>query len=79
MLLKDKARVDKMVAILANSHVDTRIKICILMNVIVPNLEYTEAWKGNATVVKQLEAVEMTAAKKVRGCSSTTSTTVLRT
>ena len=44
--------------------------------VIVPKLEYAEAWEGNATLVKQLEAVQMTAATEVLGCSSTTSTTV---
>ena len=36
--------------------VDTRIQICILMDVIVPNLEYAgETWEGNAKLVKQLE------------------------
>ena len=49
------------------------------MNVIVPKLEYAEVWEGNAKLVKQLETVEMTAAKRVRGCSSTTSNAVLRT
>ena len=66
-------------AILTDSHLDTRIKTCILMNVIVPKLEYAgEVWEGNAKLVKQLETVQMTAAaKKVLGCSST-SNTVLR-
>ena len=32
----------------------------------------------NAKLVKQLETVQMTAAKKVLGCSGTTSNTVLR-
>ena len=51
-------------AILTGSHHDIRIKKCILMNVIVPKLEYAgEVWGGN--VVKQLETVQMTAAKKV--------------
>ena len=50
------------------------IKICVLINVIVPKLEYAgEAWQGNAKLVKQLETVQMAAAKKVPGCSSTTS------
>ena len=35
------------------------------MNVIVPKLEYTEVWEGNAELVKQLETVQMTAATKV--------------
>ena len=33
---------------------------------------------GHAKFVKQLESVRMTAAKKILGCSSTTSNTVLR-
>ena len=49
------------------------------MSVIVPKLEYAgEVWGGNAKLVKQLETVQMTAAKKVRGCSRKTSSTVLR-
>ena len=49
------------------------------MNVIVPKFEYAgEVWEGNAKLVKQLETVQMTAAKKALGCSSTTSNTVLR-
>ena len=66
-------------AILTDSHVDNRIKTCILMNVIVPKLEYAgEAWEGNAKFVKQLETVQMTAAKYILGCSSTSSNTLLR-
>ena len=35
----------KMGAILTDSHLDTRIRRCILMNVIVPKLEYAgEVW-----------------------------------
>ena len=37
-----------------------------------------DLWEGNAKFVKQLETVQMTAAKKILGCSSTTSNTVLR-
>ena len=55
-------------AILTDSHLDTRTKICILMNVIVPKLEYGEVWEGNAEFVKQLETVQMTAAKNILGC-----------
>ena len=69
-------------AVLTDPHLDTRIKICILMNMIVPELEYAgDVWEGNAKFMhKQLEtAVQMTAAKKLLGCSSTTSNTVLRT
>ena len=68
-------------AILTDSHLDTRIKICILMYEIVPEeLGYAgEGWEGNAKFVKQMKKVPMTTAKKVLGCSSTTSNTVLRT
>ena len=52
--------------ILTDSHLDTKVKLCILMNVIVPKLEYAgEVWEGNANFVKQLETVQMTAAKKI--------------
>ena len=37
---KGKAHIIKMDAILTDSHLDTRIKRCILMNVIVPKLQY---------------------------------------
>ena len=70
----------KMDAILTDPHVDTRIKICILVNVIVPKLKYAgEVWEGNAKFVKQLGTVPMAAAKQILRCSSTTSDTVLRT
>ena len=36
-------------------------------------------WEGNAKFVKQLETVQMTAATKILGCSSTTSNAVVRT
>ena len=67
-------------AILTDPQLDTRIKMCILINVIVPKLEYAgEVWEGNAKFMKQLETVQMTAAKTILGCSSTTSNnTVLR-
>ena len=66
MIGNGKAHVGKMDSILTESHLDTRIKICILINVIVPKLEYArEVWEGNAKLVKQLETVHMTAAKKV--------------
>ena len=49
------------------------------MNVIAPKLEHAgEVWEGNAKFAIQLETVQMTTAKKILGCSSTTSTTVLR-
>ena len=52
-------------AILTDSHLDTRIEICILINVIVPKLEHAgEEWEGNAKFVKQLETVQMSAQLK---------------
>ena len=46
---------------------------------IVPKLEYAgEVWEGNAKFVKQLETAQMPAAKKILGCSSTPSNTLLR-
>ena len=62
VIRKGKAHVGKMDAILTDSHLDTRIKICIRMNVIAPKVEYAgEVWGGvwerNAKLVKQLETV----------------------
>ena len=37
VIRKDKAHVGNMDAILTDSHLDTRIKICIMINVIVPS------------------------------------------
>ena len=46
---------------------------------IVPKLEYAgEVWEGIAKPVKQLETVQMAAAKQILGYSSTSSNTVLR-
>ena len=76
---KGKSQVGKMDAILTDPHLDTRIKLCILTNVVIPKLEYAgEVWEGNAQFVKQLDTVQMTAARKILGCSSTTSYTILR-
>ena len=74
---KGNAHTHKMDAILTDSHIDARIKIYVLINVIVPKLEYAgEVWEGSAKLVKQLATVHMTAAGKVPGCPSTTSSTV---
>ena len=55
---KGKSQVGKMDAILTVPHLDNRIKICILINVIVPKLQYAKkVWEGNAEFVKQLETV----------------------
>ena len=54
MIGNGKSHVGKMDAILTDSHHDTRTKIRILMNVIVPKLEHAgEVWEGNAKLVKQ--------------------------
>ena len=56
--------------ILRDSHLDTRIKRCIPLNVIVPKLEYAgEVWEGNKKLADKLETVQMSAAKKILGCS----------
>ena len=55
--------------------------MCFLISVIIPKEEYAgEVWEGNAEFVKKLETVQVTAAKnkKILGCSSTTSNTVVR-
>ena len=45
--------------------------MCILINVIVPKLEYAgEVWDGNAKLAKQLETVQMTVVVTVVACSS---------
>ena len=50
------------------------IKRFVLVNVIIPKLEYVgDLWEGNAKSVKNLDAVEMAAAKVVLGCSKMTS------
>ena len=65
MIGKGKSQAGKMDAILTDPHLDTRIKIRILIKVIVPKLEYAgKVWKGNAKFVKQLETVRMAAARK---------------
>ena len=53
-------------AILTGWHLGSRIKRCILINVIVPKLDC-------AGEVQHLGAVQMTTAEKILTCSSTTS------
>ena len=66
------------ILLITDLHLNTKVEICILMNVIVSNLKYAgELREGNAKLVKRLEAE--TAAKKILGCSSTTSNRVLTT
>ena len=46
---KGNSQVGRMNAILTDSYLDMRIRICILINVVVPKLEYEgEVWEGNA-------------------------------
>ena len=79
MVEKGKAEVDKMDLILRDPYLDTRIKRCILLDVIVPQLEYAgEVWGKNVKLVEKLEIVQMAAAKKILECSKPTSTTALR-
>ena len=62
---KGKSHVGKMNAIVADSHLDTRIKRCILIRVMAPKLGYAgDVWEGNAKFVKHLETVQMTGAQK---------------
>ena len=76
---KGRAHVGKMDAILVDSHIDTWIKRCILMSMIVPTLEYAgDVWEGNAKLVKQLETAQMTAAKNIPRWSRATSKGALR-
>ena len=73
-----KPQIGTMDAILTDSHLDTRIKTCILIIMILPKREYAGYfWKGNSKFVKQLETMQMAVAKYILGCSSTTSDTVL--
>ena len=56
-----KPQVGKIDAILTDPHLDTRIKIRVLMSVIIPQLEYAgEVWEGNAKFVRQLGTVQIT-------------------
>ena len=79
VIQKGRAKVGKVDMMLRDSLLDTRNKICILLNVIAPKLEYAgEVWEGNKKLVDKLETVQMSVAKKILGCSKTTSNTALR-
>ena len=66
MIQKGKAEVGRMDVILRDSRLDTRIKRCILLNVIVLKLEYAgEVWEGNKKLADKLETAQMSAAKKI--------------
>ena len=70
---KGKAHTGKTGVILRRSHLDTRTKNFFLMNMIVLKLECAgKVWDGNAKLVKKLETVQMTSAKKILVCSNTT-------
>ena len=76
---KGKAEVGRMGVMLRDSHLDTRINICLLMNVNVLKLEYArEVRERNVRLAEKLETVQMAVAKKILGCSKTTSSTALR-
>ena len=79
MIQKGKAEAGRVNVILRNSHLDTRIKRCTLLNVIVPKLEYArEVWGANKKLPDKMERVQMAAGKKILGCSKTTSNTAWR-
>lgn len=60
---KGKTQTGKVDLILRGSDLDTRIKICILMDAVVPVPEHEGAWERNAKLGKKLEeTVQMTAA-----------------
>ena len=62
---KDKSRLGKMDIVLSDTHLDTRMTLCILINVIVPRRTYAgEVMEADAEDVKQLERLRMAAAKK---------------
>ena len=65
------------ILLIADSHLDNRIKRCILMNVTALKLEYAEEVReGKAKFAKQPEtAVQIK--KSIIGCSSTGSNTEL--
>ena len=53
LIRNSKAHAGKMDAIPTDSHLDSRIKRCILLNVAVPKLEHPgEVWEGNAELVR---------------------------
>ena len=63
-LPKGKSQVEIIDAVLADSHLDTRITNFILTNVIVPRREYAGGiWLTDAEFVKQVERVQMAAAE----------------
>ena len=80
VIQKGKGEVGRMDVILRDSCLDTRIKRCILLSVVVPKLEYAgEVWEGNKKLLAdKLETVQVSAAKKILGCSKITSNTALR-
>lgn len=67
---KGKAQMGKMDVSLRDSNLDTQIKICTLVNVIVLRLKYAgKVREGNAKLVKQMETALKREAKKILGCS----------
>ena len=60
------------------THLDTGIKMCILMNVTKTRICRISMGREREVGETAGNSIEMTQAKKVLGCSSTTSNTVLR-
>ena len=67
VLLKGKSQVQKIDAVLADLHLDTRKTFCILTNVIVPRREYAgEVLEVDAEFFKQVQRVQVSAAEKTK-------------
>ena len=67
MIQKGKAEVGRMDVILTDSLLDTRTKRCILLNVILPKLEYAgEVWEGNKKLADKLETVQMATSQSTK-------------
>lgn len=77
---KGGAQTTRMEEILRYSHLDARIRRCVLMNVIVPKLgKAGKGWKRQREVRKtQLETVQITATKKILGCSKNDELYIIR-
>lgn len=76
---KGGTQIGRMDVILKDSHPDTRMKRCILMNICCTEAEVSgEVWKGDEKLVKRMKTIRVVAAQIVLGCSKTTGNTALR-
>lgn len=75
---KEKAQKGKMDVISTESYVNTRMKRYMVVDVIVPKLEYARVTcEDNTKFVMQLGVIRTTA-KNILGCSKTMRTTLFR-